>query len=116
LCSDRLTGALLQVARHNTRHDCFLIVNGRIYDATPYMDLHPGGADFLMRNAGGDATSVCPKRAIRGRLSMMILLRGLRIVLLKALALVAARRIPDVRPELCCCRILRRVSTAKLRG
>lgn len=47
-----------QVARHNTREDCFVIVHGQVYDATPYMDLHPGGSEFLMRNAGADATAV----------------------------------------------------------
>jgi cytochrome b involved in lipid metabolism len=30
--------------------------SGMVYNVTPYMDFHPGGADELMRVAGSDGT------------------------------------------------------------
>jgi cytochrome b involved in lipid metabolism len=40
-----------EVAKHDTVHDCWLIINGKVYDVTPFVDEHPGG-DILM--------DVCP--------------------------------------------------------
>jgi nitrate reductase (NAD(P)H) len=33
-----------------------IIVNNEVYDCTEYLELHPGGMDSIMINAGGDAT------------------------------------------------------------
>ena len=40
-------GRLLQVtskelAKHNTRNDCWMALNGIVYNVTAYMDYHPG--------------------------------------------------------------------------
>ena len=32
------------------------VVNGEVYDATEYLDAHPGGADSILLVAGEDAT------------------------------------------------------------
>jgi nitrate reductase (NAD(P)H) len=45
-----------EVQKHNTEHDCWIIVNNKVYDATEYLELHPGGADSIVINAGEDAT------------------------------------------------------------
>jgi nitrate reductase (NAD(P)H) len=45
-----------EVQKHNTEHDAWIIVNNKVYDCTSYLDLHPGGADSIIINAGGDAT------------------------------------------------------------
>ncbi|KAF5022865.1 hypothetical protein F66182_5098 [Fusarium sp. NRRL 66182] len=45
-----------QVAAHNTRDDCWMTIQGQVYDVTKYIQDHPGGADVLIEAAGKDAT------------------------------------------------------------
>jgi len=45
-----------EVAKHNTEHDTWIVVNDRVYDCTEYLELHPGGIDSITINAGDDAT------------------------------------------------------------
>lgn len=44
-----------EVAKHASRDDVWLILDGKVYDVTPYVDEHPGG-DTILKNAGGDST------------------------------------------------------------
>ncbi|CAK7198834.1 hypothetical protein SEUCBS139899_001501 [Sporothrix eucalyptigena] len=44
------------VAVHNSRSSCWVIVAGRVYDVTDFLDEHPGGAQSILRFAGRDAT------------------------------------------------------------
>lgn len=46
-----------EVAKHNTKDDCFTIIHQKVYDVTHYMDKHPGGYDLMFRNAGKDSTA-----------------------------------------------------------
>ncbi len=43
------------VAQHNSQKDVWIVVKGKVYDVTPYVEEHPGGLAIL-RNAGGNAT------------------------------------------------------------
>ena len=45
-----------EVKEHNTEQDCWIVVNDKVYDATEYLELHPGGMDSIVINAGEDAT------------------------------------------------------------
>mmetsp|Transcript_29837 Transcript_29837/g.43981 ORF Transcript_29837/g.43981 Transcript_29837/m.43981 type:complete len:932 (+) Transcript_29837:87-2882(+) len=45
-----------EVAKHTERDDAWFIYDGKVYDATPFMDDHPGGADSILLTAGEDAT------------------------------------------------------------
>ena len=45
-----------EVRQHNTEQDCWIVVNDKVYDATEYLELHPGGMDSIVINAGEDAT------------------------------------------------------------
>jgi cytochrome b involved in lipid metabolism len=45
------------VKKHNKDYDCWVIVEGKVYDVSTYMDDHPGGKDMLLENTNGkDAT------------------------------------------------------------
>ncbi|KAJ0416445.1 cytochrome B2 [Aspergillus carlsbadensis] len=45
-----------EVAQHNTRESCWVIINGRVYDVTEFLPEHPGGAAVMLRFGGQDAT------------------------------------------------------------
>lgn len=47
-----------ELAKHNTKEDCWIALRGQVYNVTRYLDYHPGGPDEIMRSAGGDATDL----------------------------------------------------------
>ena len=47
---------MLEVARHTSRRSAWLVVHGKVYDVTEYLDEHPGGDDILLDSSGRDAT------------------------------------------------------------
>lgn len=44
------------VSKHCTPDDCWVILDGVVYDVTEYWRVHPGGGHYLLRFAGSDAT------------------------------------------------------------
>ncbi|KAL7126019.1 hypothetical protein ABFS83_14G156600 [Erythranthe nasuta] len=49
--------AFEEVVKHKNKHDCWLIISGKVYDVTAFLEDHPGGDDILLESAGKDATS-----------------------------------------------------------
>jgi len=45
-----------QLATHNTDGDSWIAIDGKVYDVSRFMRLHPGGAGILRMYAGKDAT------------------------------------------------------------
>ena len=45
-----------EIEKHNTEHDVWIIVHDKVYDCTEFLELHPGGADSILINAGADST------------------------------------------------------------
>ncbi|GFR51547.1 hypothetical protein Agub_g13966, partial [Astrephomene gubernaculifera] len=45
-----------EVAQHNTEESCWFVHDGKVYDATPYLEEHPGGSESILIVAGADAT------------------------------------------------------------
>ncbi|KAI0477466.1 putative cytochrome b5 [Xylariaceae sp. FL0804] len=44
------------VAEHNTKKDLFVVIHDKVYDATKFVDEHPGGEEVLLDVGGQDAT------------------------------------------------------------
>lgn len=45
-----------EVAKHITREDCWVIVNGKVLDVSEFLPDHPGGAQAILVFAGKDAS------------------------------------------------------------
>lgn len=41
-----------EIEKHNEENDCWIVVNGKVYDATSVLDWHPGGKAPIMAHAG----------------------------------------------------------------
>jgi len=41
-----------QVAKHHTRSDLWIIIHGKVYDLSSFLDIHPGGDQILLQYAG----------------------------------------------------------------
>ncbi|KAF2232485.1 hypothetical protein EV356DRAFT_450098 [Viridothelium virens] len=50
----KLTGE--QIAEHNSRESCWVIIHGKAYDVTEFLPEHPGGPKIILKYAGKDAT------------------------------------------------------------
>ena len=47
---------MTSVSNHNTAKDCWVVVNGKVIDATNFLHEHPGGKKAIVMFAGRDAT------------------------------------------------------------
>ncbi|KAF3439814.1 hypothetical protein FNV43_RR18092 [Rhamnella rubrinervis] len=56
MASDSKTFHFDEVAKHNHKKDCWLIISGKVYDVTNFLDEHPGGDEVLLLAAEKDAT------------------------------------------------------------
>lgn len=45
-----------EVAKHNSKESCYVIVHGQVYDVTEFLPDHPGGQGIILKYAGKDAT------------------------------------------------------------
>lgn len=41
-----------EIEKHNNENDCWIVINGKVYDATSVLDWHPGGKAPIMAHAG----------------------------------------------------------------
>ncbi len=49
------------VATHSTADDCWTIIDGKVYDITPYISSHPGGNE-IVKACGRDGSSLFNQR------------------------------------------------------
>lgn len=60
-----LTYSLSEVATHNTREDCWMVLNGQVLNVTDFIPRHPGG-EVILQGCGKDATSLFATQGGRG--------------------------------------------------
>ncbi|MEI7810300.1 MAG: cytochrome b5-like heme/steroid binding domain-containing protein [bacterium] len=46
----------IEVAKHNTVNDCWIIVNNKVYDISGYASSHPGGSRNITNYCGKEST------------------------------------------------------------
>ncbi len=49
--------ALADLAEHSTQDDCWIAIDGAVYDLTAFIDQHPGGSERIIDLCGTDATA-----------------------------------------------------------
>ena len=47
-----------EVSKHNKKGDCWIILNGYVYNVTKFLNIHPGGSRIISIYAGQDATVI----------------------------------------------------------
>lgn len=52
--TDPITRA--ELALHKSAEKCWIVIKGKVYDVTDYLEEHPGGVNKIMEWAGADAT------------------------------------------------------------
>ena len=57
---------LWDISNHKTQNDCWVAINGNVYDVTKYLDQHPGGSDLILMVCGKDATRAYKTQGGRG--------------------------------------------------
>lgn len=45
-----------EYSKHTNNLDCWLLIDGRVYNTTTFLAEHPGGDDVLLKYSGLDAT------------------------------------------------------------
>lgn len=52
-----LTLDMKEISRHNSPSDCWMLINGKVYNITSYFGSHPGGNGTMSATCGKDATT-----------------------------------------------------------
>ncbi|HLP86926.1 MAG TPA: cytochrome b5 domain-containing protein [Candidatus Paceibacterota bacterium] len=51
-----ITLDMTEISKHNKQTDCWMLINGKVYDITSYFGSHPGGNANMLATCGKDAT------------------------------------------------------------
>ena len=47
-----------EISQHNKKDDCWVVVDGVVYDMTDFLDDHPGGKRLPVKHSGKDVTEI----------------------------------------------------------
>eukprot|EP00040_Diaphanoeca_grandis_P038706 m.257124 g.257124 ORF g.257124 m.257124 type:complete len:84 (+) comp35001_c0_seq1:27-278(+) len=50
------TYTMAEVATNNTAQNCWIVVDGGVYNVTEFLEDHPGGKRILVKSSGKDAS------------------------------------------------------------
>ncbi|MED6172956.1 hypothetical protein PIB30_054756 [Stylosanthes scabra] len=56
MSGERKVYTFAEVSQHKTYNDCWIIIDGKVYDVTKFLDDHPGGGDVVVSSTAKDAT------------------------------------------------------------
>ncbi|KAJ6099124.1 cytochrome b5-like heme/steroid binding domain-containing protein [Penicillium canescens] len=45
-----------EISKHNSPHSLYMVIHGKVYDCTKFVNKHPGGEEVILEVAGQDAT------------------------------------------------------------
>ncbi|KAF4715809.1 hypothetical protein FOZ63_030576, partial [Perkinsus olseni] len=48
--------AAVEVAKHNKKTDCWVVLHGGVYNVTDFLSEHPGGPGVILSSGGKDVT------------------------------------------------------------
>lgn len=88
------TYTVAEVAKHNTGTDCWSVVNKNVYDLTPYVSSHPGGATVIKAICGKDGSAAFSGQH-GGAATPTSVLAGFKLGTLAATAAGAAGTLPQ---------------------
>ncbi|XP_062078643.1 cytochrome b5-like [Humulus lupulus] len=54
---DKKVYTFAECAEFNSRDKCWLVIRGKVFDVTKFLDDHPGGDDVILSTTGKDATN-----------------------------------------------------------
>lgn len=57
----------LELSKHNTNANCWIIVNNKVYDISNYASSHPGGTGNILNYCGKEATSAFSTKGTKGQ-------------------------------------------------
>ena len=46
-----------ELQNHRSRDDCWVLIHGKVYDMSDFIQKHPGGQKFILQNAGFDGSA-----------------------------------------------------------
>lgn len=46
------TYSLEEIKKHNNDKSCWIVVHGKVYDVTAFLEEHPGGYDIIITSTG----------------------------------------------------------------
>lgn len=55
--------AMAEVAKHDTKDDCWVVLFGKVYDVTASISQHPGGEQAIMNQCGKDGSATFQKQS-----------------------------------------------------
>jgi L-lactate dehydrogenase (cytochrome) len=50
-----------EVAKHNSKDSCWIVLDSNVYDITSFLTQHPGGAAILLKQAGTVVIIIVPR-------------------------------------------------------
>lgn len=50
-----------EIAKHNNKNDCYLIIKDQVYSVASFIDSHPGGVSKLVNECGKEASVIFAK-------------------------------------------------------